>query len=192
MEKEIISGNGKINYLFRRSSRARRVRLTVKRDGRVLLTAPVRISESVAENFLREKAVWVISKLNHFAALPSVPVEFASHRGRKDYLKHREEARAVIEVKVAQFGILYGYPYGRISIKNQKSCWGSCSRKGNLNFNYKILFLPERLQDYVIVHELCHLKEMNHSRKFWELVAQTVPDHVARRRELRKSGLNFA
>ena len=75
--------------------------------------------------------------------------------------------------------------YRRVSIKDQKTCWGSCSRKGNLNFNYKLLFLPEHLQDYVIVHELAHLVELSHSRRFWAVVAGVLPDWRVRRRELR-------
>ncbi len=174
LKKQVTLRGRHVEYVFRQSSWAKRMRLTVRRDGMVALTVPMRFSERVAEQFLREKAGWVISKIDYFGTLPpEVPHE---HHGRRDYLKHREAARAVIEAKVEQFGALYDYPYGRISVKNQKSCWGSCSRRGNLNFNYRLLFLPKKLQDYVIVHELCHLKELNHSKKFWELVAQTVPD----------------
>lgn len=184
MQKQIILQDRQLTYTLRQSLRARHMRLTVKRDGAVVLTKPARLPESAAVRFFLEKASWVISKVDHFKSLP--PLVPILRHSRRDYVKHRESARAVATAKVAEFGALYGYPYGRISIKNQRSCWGSCSRKGNLNFNYRLLFLPERLQDYVVVHELCHLREMNHSKRFWELVAQTVPDHVARRRELRE------
>jgi hypothetical protein len=69
--------------------------------------------------------------------------------------------------------------------------WGSCSKKGNLNFNYKIALLPQRHSDYVIVHELCHLREFNHSKKFWDLVEQAVPNHRALRTELKRAGVGF-
>ena len=108
---------------------------------------------------------------------------------RKNYLNNKEQARAVIMQKVLQFNAQLGYEYNRVSIKNQKTCWGSCSRKKNLNFNYKLLFLPERLQDYVIVHELAHLKEFNHSKNFWALVANIIPDHQEARKELRRAGV---
>ncbi len=101
------------------------------------------------------------------------------------YLKHREAARALVHARLAHFNEHYGFVYKRVSIKNQKTCWGSCSAQGNLNFNYKLLFLPAHLSDYVIVHELCHLAELNHSKQFWERVAEMCPEYRARRRELR-------
>jgi predicted metal-dependent hydrolase len=83
---------------------------------------------------------------------------------------------------LAHYGELHGIKVGKIAIRNQKSRWGSCSKKGNLNFNYKLVFLSPELRDYVIVHEICHIKEFNHGEGFWSLVAEAVPDH----RELRK------
>jgi predicted metal-dependent hydrolase len=109
------------------------------------------------------------------------------HRGRRDYLKYKEQARVLIIEKIESINKNLGVQYNRISIKNQKRSWGSCSRKRNLNFNYKILFLPERLQNYVIVHELAHLKEFNHSKNFWAVVAGIIPDHKALRKQLRRA-----
>jgi predicted metal-dependent hydrolase len=88
--------------------------------------------------------------------------------------------------RVAHFNSFYSFTVGRISIRDTKTRWGSCSKKGNINFNYKILFLPPYMADYVVVHELCHLKEFNHSQNFWDLVAQVVPEHKAIRAELKK------
>jgi len=110
---------------------------------------------------------------------------------RRHYLKHKEEARELILKRVEYFSSMYGFKYNRVSIKNQKTRWGSCSRKGNLNFNYKISFLHPAMRDYIIVHELCHLKELNHSRKFWALVEDIIPDYFETRRELKKQGLFF-
>ena len=81
--------------------------------------------------------------------------------------------------------------FNKINIKNQKTRWGSCSKKGNLNFNYKIALLPQHLADYIIVHELCHLGEFNHSRSFWNLVAKVFPEYLGIRNELRRSGIHF-
>jgi len=105
---------------------------------------------------------------------------------RWDYKKYKEHARALAHARVAHFNSFYNFTVGRISIRNTRTRWGSCSKKGNLNFNYKILFLPQHMTDYIIVHELCHLKEFNHSQNFWDLVAKIVPEHKAVRRELRK------
>jgi predicted metal-dependent hydrolase len=95
-----------------------------------------------------------------------------------------EEARALAAARLAHFNTFYNFTYNQVRIRNQKTRWGSCSQKGNLNFTYKLILLSSRLVDYVIVHELCHLEQMNHSPKFWELVSQTIPDYKARRREL--------
>ena len=182
--KELRIGEETIPYTLRASARARRVRLAVHRDGSVVLTTPARFSLSFAENFVRRHARWLAAKLAYFRGLP--PVNPIARYGRREYMAHKEAARTLVEEKIAVLNARLGAaPYARISIRDQKTCWGSCSRKGNLNFNYKIIFLPEHLQDYVMVHELAHLRELNHSPRFWALVASVVPDYAARRRELR-------
>jgi predicted metal-dependent hydrolase len=101
------------------------------------------------------------------------------------YLAHKEEARALVHAKLAEWNAYYGFTYKRVAIRNQRRSWGSCTSLKNLNFSYKILFLPTPLQDYLIVHELCHLAELNHGKKFWELVAQQIPDYKERMSELK-------
>lgn len=96
---------------------------------------------------------------------------------RKDYLKHKETARFIVYEKLNHYSEILGVQYQRISIRNQKTRWGSCSKRGNLNFNYRIVFLPNELQDYIIVHELCHLIEFNHSKNFWALVEKILPNY---------------
>jgi predicted metal-dependent hydrolase len=91
----------------------------------------------------------------------------------------------VIE-KLEYYNTFYNFKYNRISIKNQKTKWGSCSSLGNLNFNYRLLYLPQRIFDYIVVHELCHLGQMNHSADFWKLVEKTFPDYDLLRSELKK------
>jgi hypothetical protein len=106
-------------------------------------------------------------------------------RNRRQYLKYREEARTLVKSRIVYFNVYYNHPVGKVFIKNHKSRWGSCSSKGNLNFNYKIVLLPPEIADYIIVHELCHLKQFNHSPQFWSLVAETVPNHKVLRQKLR-------
>ncbi|MDE6567167.1 MAG: M48 family metallopeptidase, partial [Lachnospiraceae bacterium] len=81
-----------------------------------------------------------------------------------------------------------GVDYGRITIRNQKTRWGSCSGKGNLNFNCLLMLAPAEIQDYVVVHELCHRREMNHSPRFWAEVAKIMPDYQERRKWLKEHG----
>ncbi|HEY0964560.1 MAG TPA: M48 family metallopeptidase [Candidatus Paceibacterota bacterium] len=97
---------------------------------------------------------------------------------------HKEAARELTLARLVHYNQHYKLTWNRVAIRNQRRCWGSCSAKKNLNFNYKILFLPEHLRDYIIVHELCHLVEMNHGKKFWDLVAEQVPHHKQCRLEL--------
>jgi predicted metal-dependent hydrolase len=151
----------------------------------------------MAEGFIREKATWLTRKLDHFGTTgdPSATPPLPRRRFiRADYLQRKDEALELVLRKIAQFGTTYlaGLVPRSITIRNQRSRWGSCSRLGNLSFNWKILFLGARAQDYLIVHELCHLREFNHSSRFWALVAQTVPEWREIRKELRKgfNGMN--
>ncbi|MFA7653432.1 MAG: M48 family metallopeptidase [Candidatus Magasanikbacteria bacterium] len=105
---------------------------------------------------------------------------------RRKYLQNRERARALVHAKVEKINKIYQFSFGRISIKNHRSRWGSCSKKGNLNFNYKIIFLPERLAEYIVAHELCHLGEFNHSKNFWNLVSRAFPDYRSIRAQIKK------
>lgn len=103
----------------------------------------------------------------------------------KHYVAHKEMARGVIVERLQYWNSHYGYTYNRVAIRNQKTCWGSCSANGNLNFNYKLAFLPPHLMDYVVVHELCHLAELNHGKGFWALVEQTLPTYKEHIKELK-------
>ncbi len=166
-------------YILKRSQRSRTMRLTVRPGGSVVLSVPFYASESVIERFMFQQQEWIrraTEKMRHLKPLPI---------GRKEYVERKEEARALIVERVAYFSAIYGFTYGRIAIRNTKSLWGSCSRKGNLNFSYALIHLPPELVDYVVVHELCHLKEHNHGRSFWDLVARALPEYQILRRSLR-------
>ena len=101
---------------------------------------------------------------------------------------YRREARRVIGERLALWNARYGFTYARVTIKEQKTRWGSCSRQGNLNFNWRLLLAPLPVLDYVLIHELAHLKEQNHAPRFWALVAQLCPEYRELRRWLRDHG----
>jgi predicted metal-dependent hydrolase len=101
------------------------------------------------------------------------------------YRTHKEAARTLITARLAYYNQFYNLTYHRVAIKDQRRCWGSCSSNGNLNFSYKLLFLPACLRDYVILHELCHLRVLNHSVDFWNTMAPVMPDYKERARALR-------
>ncbi len=109
----------------------------------------------------------------------------STHASKKEYKERKEEARALVHERLEYWNSYYRFAYNKVFIKNSRTRWGSCSKKGNVNFNYRIVHLPKDLADYLIVHELCHLKEFNHSEKFWKLVALTIPDFEKKRRVLR-------
>lgn len=104
---------------------------------------------------------------------------------RTEYMNSKEAARKLVHEKLEYFNQFYNLEYNKVFIKNTKTKWGSCSTKKNLNFSYKIIFLEPHLQDYLIVHELCHLAEMNHGKGFWDLVAQQIPNPIALHKQLR-------
>lgn len=101
------------------------------------------------------------------------------------YQANKSRARALVLELLEKHRVNYPFPYKKIVIRNQKTRWGSCSKAGNLNFNYRIIFLPSQLADYLVVHELCHLSQFNHSEKFWHLIEEVVPDFQKCRRELK-------
>lgn len=103
-----------------------------------------------------------------YRSLSGTPQEYATHKVRAvDFVGQR----------LQELNDSYGFTYGRVTVRNQRTRWGSCSKHGNLNFHYKVVLLPQHLADYVFVHELCHLKEFNHSKRFWELVSQRIPNY---------------
>ncbi len=109
-------------------------------------------------------------------------------KNNKEYLVHKESARRLVHERLEYFNQFYGFKYNKVAIRNQKTRWGSCSRRGNLNFSYKIALLSSRLSDYIIVHELCHLSQFNHSNDFWSLVSRQFPDHKELRGQLKRVG----
>lgn len=182
MQRTIVLNGTSVEYTLRASARARRVRLAIQSGGRFVVSVPSRLKESVYESFIQQKSDWILEKIALMktkASAESVPISGAEWR------RVKVVALELVHRRLEFFNEQFGFTYHRVSIRQQKTRWGSCSREGNLNFNAKIAFLPPHLADYVIVHELCHLKEMNHSDRFWALVAQALPDHKERRREIR-------
>lgn len=108
--------------------------------------------------------------------------------------RYREAARQRLEERVAFYHARTGGRYASIAVRDQKTRWGSCSSRGTLSFNYRLIFAPARVLDYVVVHELCHLTHMNHSRDFWNMVASVMPEYKVHRLWLKEHGqeLNLA
>lgn len=161
------------------------LRITITREGQIKVSKPKHINISQVESFILSKSTWINHHLDRIRSIPIKETQ-KPKLTRKDYLLHKNTALELVTKKLALYNQHYCFDYKNISIKNTKTRWGSCSRRSYLNFNYKIALIPEHLADYIIVHELCHLGQFNHSQKFWNLVAETIPDYAVRVRELRK------
>lgn len=176
------------SYTIRRNIRARRMIITVYPDKGVVVTVPRKVSRFFIDRAVRKKSSWIlktIAKLHTHTTL-----RFPAVGDKKSFRHYREFARVLAHDRIRELNAGYNFSFNRISIRNQKSRWGSCSKQGNLNFNYRIVLLPAHLVDYIMVHELCHLQELNHSPRFWDLVSRTIPHHRACRRELRGMKVN--
>ncbi len=185
MQKTLKLYNKNLDYSIRESKRAKRVRISVGCDGAVIVTKPNKTNLDIVEKFLLAKSEWIFDKVNwfkNFKGLSNIK------NTKQEYLDNKDKALKLAQERLDYFNKYYNFKFNKITIKNQKTRWGSCSRKGNLNFNYKIALLPKEVADYIIVHELCHLKEFNHSRKFWNLVAKSVPNYLDIRKDL-KNGI---
>lgn len=185
MKRRITLREKDIEYTLRISNRARHMRLTVYNTGDFVVTIPRSLRHlGFIEKFIVKKSRWVLKQVEKYKnAVPRINLK----NSRQEYLENKTRANDLAEERIEYFNKFYNFAFRRISIRNQKTRWGSCSRKGNLNFNYKIANLTPELRDYIIVHELCHLRELNHSPRFWNLVSQTVPNYKERRRDLRKN-----
>jgi predicted metal-dependent hydrolase len=114
----------------------------------------------------------------------------ATSKSKAEYKVLAPAARARVAERLNFFNRHYGFVFGKVFIRNGRTRWGTCSALGNLGFNYRIIKLPPELQDYIVVHELCHLAHMNHSADFWARVAEAIPDWKQCRKNLRKYHLN--
>lgn len=171
------------SYAVVRSGR-KTMSLQVKRDGSVVVRCPLRTSDAKVRAFVEEHRDWMERHVDAVRRQRESRPVFTE----KEVLRYRELARRVLTEKTQAWAAEMGVDYGRIAIRQQATRWGSCSAKGNLNFNWVLVLLPEELQDYVIVHELAHRKEMNHSPRFWRVVAEYIPDYESRRKKLRDYG----
>lgn len=160
-----------------RSSR-RTLSLQVKNDGRVLVRAPYRASLRDITAFVQKNRAWLEKHLQKVREEQASNALAADSPLTMDEIRDlADRALRVIPARAAHFAPLVGVTYGRITIRNQKTRWGSCSGKGNLNFNCLLMLAPPEVLDYVVVHELCHRKQMNHSPAFWAEVARVIPDY---------------
>jgi predicted metal-dependent hydrolase len=174
-----------INYKIIRSNRTT-VGLQVTPEG-LIVRAPYRYPREKIDALVLEKKDWIeksLKKVEKREAEKSKIEKFSQEEIRA----LAEQALQVIPKRVAYYAEKLGVSYGRITIRNQKSRWGSCSSKGNLNFNCLLMLTPPEVLDSVVVHELCHRKEMNHSERFYQEVLRVYPDYWKYHKWLKENG----
>ena len=168
-----------IPYIVKKSLRSRTMRLSIK-NGVCVVSVPKYIPTILIrpqiDIFVQSKKDWIAKHLERSVKDAMSPKEYKEKK--KVLLTHIQE-------RLKYFNEIYVFKFNTIKVKNMSSRWGSCSKKGNLNFNIKLLSLTEKQCDYVIVHELCHLKEFNHGENFWKLVSKTIPDYKIIRRSIK-------
>lgn len=162
-------------------SKRRTVSLQVRCDGSVLVRAPLRTSEKAIDEFVIKHENWIKSK-QKIAKNRHIPEDFSENEVKELKSKLKEIITPILE----KYSKIMGVEPIKISINSAKTRFGSCSSKKTLNFSYRLALYPYEAIEYVCVHELAHLKEMNHSKKFWQIVASILPDYKKRKELLKK------
>ena len=184
--ESLLEAGPEISYQIIRSSR-RTLSLEIKADGTILVRAPLRLSEARIRKFVEEKQEWILKNLEKIQKRNEQKEQVARLSAiERQHLQNK--ACVVIPKRVAYFAEKIGVTYGKITLRQQKTRWGSCAANGNLNFNWLLILAPPGVLDYVVVHELCHRREMNHSQAFWKEVEAILPDYRERQKWLKDNG----
>lgn len=198
--------NQNLKYSIKINRRSKRISLTVKRDGSCSVTVPFRRS-SIFQNMLIKKAgyfvatkkEWIEAQREKYRKLQekikttrgidseAVGVGESQLVSKLSDKELKTRTLEIVQERLSHFNQFYKFSYKDVRVKKVSTRWGSCSRRGNLNFSHKLALLRSEEIDYVVVHELCHLSEFNHGPKFWKLVEQTIPNYM----QIRK-GMRFA
>jgi len=184
----------KLPYRLVRSAR-KTAEIQIRPDGEIVVRVPLGCSQRDVDRFLMAKRDWIIKHLEQQAGREDKRKKDGDRGGARPLPQNDEEFRrlvdragAVLAEKTAYYAKVMQVDYGRITIRDQKTRWGSCSGKGNLNYNWRLILAPEPVLDYVVIHELAHRREMNHSPRFWQYVADIMPDYQVHRSWLRRYG----
>lgn len=187
MPKEELVKIAGLSVLLVRSSR-KTLAVQIRADGTVIARAPRRMPKDRILCFLSEKASWIRMQQGKMQEREKMRQQARIHLDAAQEKELRERAKSVLAQRTAYFARQIGVTYGRITVRDQKTRWGSCSQTGNLNFNFRLILAPLEVLDYVVVHELCHRRQMNHSTQFWQEVAQVLPDYRKRKAWLTENG----
>ncbi len=175
-----------IPILMKRSDR-KTLSLSITDREELLIKAPLHMPEYSILKFINQKQFWIYKTIKRNRQEKKYQIS----RTREEESALRKQARKVLYEKTDAYAKQIGVSFSRIRIGNQKTLWGSCSTSGTISYNWKLILMPETIQDYVVVHELCHRLEMNHSKAFWDLVTRILPDARSRAHWLKVHGKEF-
>ena len=186
MEESGVIGMGSVKnemrYTIIRSAR-RTLAIQITKDGEVLVRCPNRMSESAVRQFVAQKEEWIRKHLRNHSE------RMAAERFTPQQLEtFATQTKEKLETQLPCWAEKIGVSYQKVTVKKQRTLWGSCSSKKNLNFNCLLALVPQEVFEYIMVHELCHLKEMNHSAQFWAEVERVIPDYRNCRKWLKEQG----
>lgn len=161
--------------------------IEIRRAGELIVRSPKKLSEKEILEFVSQKEAWIQKHMEQ-AKEREEDKSFNEPVSEWDIRVLSNEAKRVLPILTRQYAQKMNVTYGKITIRHQKTRWGSCSSSGNLNFNCMLMKAPRRVQEYVVVHELAHRLEMNHSDRFWKIVEEYMPDYELQRKWLKEEG----
>ncbi|MCR5153364.1 MAG: DUF45 domain-containing protein [Lachnospiraceae bacterium] len=168
-------------------SKRRTIGIRIETGHSIKVSAPKSVSDRDIYRLLEEKKNWILKHLE-MKRKEEERAKDVSPLTEAEIKELRKRAKEILTQKTEAYAKIIGVTYGKISVRIQETRWGSCSSKGNLNYNLLLMLTPTEVQDYVVVHELCHRKQMNHSVRFWKEVENILPDYKVRRKWLKDNG----
>lgn len=182
---------GEYNVEVRRSKR-KSAAIKITADMQIVVFVPVYVSDNEIERMVISKSKWIDEHMHMLKVQSTIDERSKLEKITFEQVKELEDqAVEYIPKRVKYYAEKENFVYNKITIKNLVSRWGSCSTKGNLNFNCLLMLTPDYVIDYIVVHELCHLREMNHSEKFWAEVEKIMPDYQRAELWLKQNGENL-
>lgn len=173
---EIKYNGEKIPYTIKKS-KIKNLYIHIK-EGQVIVKAPIRLKEKNIQDFINKKSKWIYENVKRYEQKPKVE--------EKLDIKDVERLKEIIQKSIQKYSKTLEVIPNKIRIKNIKYAWGSCSSKKNITINLKLAKKDEKVIEYVVLHEMCHLKEMNHSNIFWELVEKNMPNYKIYKNKLKE------
>ena len=165
-------------------AKRRSMSLKVEENGGLTVRAPYGVKTEVIDEFVEAHGDWIRTRRQEYERIRRLRPSYTE----KERQEGKQRAVQLLREKCQYFAAHMGVTYGTVTVREQRTRWGSCSARGNLSFNWKLATMPEEIVDYLVVHELAHRIEMNHSPAFWAIVEKQIPDYKERRAWLKQNG----